>query len=80
MLLKFFKSTFGRRFFLHEREGSRAAAGHERQAGTLFGSGKEGKPSRYKSLRARPARERIPSLRYTRVRFASTVFTERKAR
>jgi len=57
-----------------------AAAGHERQARTLFGSGKEGKPPRYDSLRARPARERIPSLRYTRVRFASTVFTERNAR
>ena len=57
-----------------------AAAGHERQARTPSRSGKEGKPSRYDSLRARPARERIPSLRYTRVRFASTVFTERNAR
>ena len=57
-----------------------AAAVHEGQARTLSGSGKEGKPSRYESLRARPARERIPSLRYTRVRFASTVLTERNAR
>ena len=31
MLFKFFKSTFGRRFFFHEREGSRAAAGHQRR-------------------------------------------------
>ena len=56
-----------------------AAVAHEIQARTLCGSGKEGKPSPYESLRARPARERIPSLRYTRVRFASTVFTERNA-
>ena len=29
MMLKFFESTFGRRFFFQEREGSRAAAGHQ---------------------------------------------------
>jgi len=31
MLFKFFKSTFGRRFFVQEREGRRAASGHQRR-------------------------------------------------
>jgi len=57
-----------------------AAPVHECQARTVSWGGKEEKPSRYMSLRASPARERIPSLRYTRVRFASTVLTERNAR
>src|SRR6478735_6920297 len=57
-----------------------AAPVHDRQARTVTWGGKEGKPSRYMSLRASPARERIPSLRYTRVRFASTVLTDRNAR